>query len=1181
MIAVGLHHDTVVSVENLSTGFFGVGSSPKIAMLLRNGRNLRLSFHAGKRDEFCRLYKQLLFERTTKPQAQFDTSNAGISGLIKQMNKKTEDTDKALSEAFTDLSALMDKAKDMVVLSDKLRTAIEKQKKDNESSNEEEEFRSFLVQMGIAAPVTKATVTTYKTEVIYKTLDPKWKDEEFVFDILEPSSIRLPIVYIEMWDEDRVTKDDRMGQVRINIEEYRTRGIKDLWLPLEGKPGKKAASRCIVSEEFTKSLQFILVTHGDLIGAMKDVITQEIETTSESNVLFRTDSLATKLTVSFFKLMGQNYLKNTLTCHIESIMSKNTSFEVDPAKGVSDADIESNYKTFLHCCQLIIDAIFINSSFPPELRSICHHIYTQVAKRFPDESTTAVKAVGGFVFLRFINPTLFSPETLITSTAPSIVARRSLTLVTKLLQNISNQMIFTSKEQYLEKSNAFISSKIEEFIIFKHFKLYSCGLYGQPTCIGYDSVQRLTAIGFNDGTVKIFGINGIESTFRCDANVGVLKLILLCNTPFIAVVTSSSIEKWDYTQLKPVNSLNFKKRITSIGFMFGCYFQNEDSLIMIKGDNYKEIAHLGVSQVAHGIIGFVPVLASPYPGVKDLSSILTLTQSKEVVHYKLDSSMLPLPVADINAKCFTSDAVIMECFECPISVKEILLSSYQDTSSPITGGSTKDKRLFQLVISLFWDLTDPRSYLSLGKIDGMPANPTTLTFCTATLTLAISYATGVSIYSLNDGSRRVQKSTFPTPSPTFEHTNSPVQQLETTLPSPPQEAIDPLATATESSSPKVEDVPQTAVQQPPMYSLPDPVASGCQLIAEISLQSPVNAIAMNPVRSNTTRIIFGCANGSVVHFLITLTNNSGSPGVSSSRTIYTASIEHQGSTPPFDHEGKTYGITSLAICFRPLIQALYYTDKRGVPLNYVFIELPVEMTRAPEETAAPTEIITPTAIAMAQDDVNLVVCSSRDVYTFNVPANQVSQYSGIPGTSIHLGQGRVDVSSAGVVKWCIISDISSACQYLASLDNSGNIRVHGLVNLQRVFQSSTKVNSLIGCISNQGGVIFQESANSSVFCLCLQPVPLRGHIKLFIEGINLPEEPKVQAGIMKFFFGRATPNLEETYDIVNTFNQTRDALNERGEKINELANKSEEMSNASANFATMAAQLKNQNKSWF
>ncbi|KAF2074056.1 hypothetical protein CYY_004625 [Polysphondylium violaceum] len=99
------------------------------------------------------------------------TSNAGIGGILKQMNKKTQETDKLLNEAFTDLSALMDKAKDMVTLSQKLKLTLEKKDQEKSSStSEEEEFRTFLLEMGIESPVTKKTAKSKYHQELAKEL---------------------------------------------------------------------------------------------------------------------------------------------------------------------------------------------------------------------------------------------------------------------------------------------------------------------------------------------------------------------------------------------------------------------------------------------------------------------------------------------------------------------------------------------------------------------------------------------------------------------------------------------------------------------------------------------------------------------------------------------------------------------------------------------------------------------------------------------------------------------------------------------------------------------------------------------------------------------------------------------------------------------------------------------------
>merc|ERR1711916_354621 len=68
-------------------------------------------------------------------------------------------------------------------------------------------------------------------------------------------------------------------------------------------------------------------------------------------------------------------------------------------------------------------------------------------------------AVGGFVFLRFLVPAITSPEaySLVHDTVPPHT-RKTLVMVAKLLQNLSNGQRFGGKEENMEGLNNFIES---------------------------------------------------------------------------------------------------------------------------------------------------------------------------------------------------------------------------------------------------------------------------------------------------------------------------------------------------------------------------------------------------------------------------------------------------------------------------------------------------------------------------------------------------------------------------------------------------------------------------------------------------------------------------------------------------------------------------------------------------
>ncbi|XP_030056295.1 vacuolar protein-sorting-associated protein 36 [Microcaecilia unicolor] len=80
----------------------------------------------------------------------------GIVGIERKLEEKRKETDKHISEAFEDLSNLMDKAKEMVELSKSIANKI-KEKQGDITEDETIRFKSYLLSMGIANPVTRET----------------------------------------------------------------------------------------------------------------------------------------------------------------------------------------------------------------------------------------------------------------------------------------------------------------------------------------------------------------------------------------------------------------------------------------------------------------------------------------------------------------------------------------------------------------------------------------------------------------------------------------------------------------------------------------------------------------------------------------------------------------------------------------------------------------------------------------------------------------------------------------------------------------------------------------------------------------------------------------------------------------------------------------------------------------
>lgn len=75
----------------------------------------------------------------------------------------------------------------------------------------------------------------FKTKVIDKTLTPKW-DEMFKF--FAPSQAEGQVT-LKMWDKDRWTTDDFLGEIVLELSKFADGKSHDLWLPLNNEPKKK------------------------------------------------------------------------------------------------------------------------------------------------------------------------------------------------------------------------------------------------------------------------------------------------------------------------------------------------------------------------------------------------------------------------------------------------------------------------------------------------------------------------------------------------------------------------------------------------------------------------------------------------------------------------------------------------------------------------------------------------------------------------------------------------------------------------------------------------------------------------------------------------------------------------------------------------------------------------------
>lgn len=191
-----------------------------------------------------------------------------------------------------------------------------------------------------------------------------------------------------------------------------------------------------------------------------DVIMNEVRKTTDENLTFRGNSLATKSVDAFMKMIGLSYLRKAIGATIETIYKCSVDPEIDPQRMTSENTLEENQKNILKFVEDIWGTVSTSHSYiPHNLKSV----FCKVRKECESKSDTLIleRVVSSFFFLRFICPAILSPSLFkLTQKYPNEKVARCLTLVAKVIQNLANFSRFGGKEQYMDVFNEFVEAEI-------------------------------------------------------------------------------------------------------------------------------------------------------------------------------------------------------------------------------------------------------------------------------------------------------------------------------------------------------------------------------------------------------------------------------------------------------------------------------------------------------------------------------------------------------------------------------------------------------------------------------------------------------------------------------------------------------------------------------------------------
>eukprot|EP01113_Clastostelium_recurvatum_P035093 TRINITY_DN4847_c0_g1_i1.p1 TRINITY_DN4847_c0_g1~~TRINITY_DN4847_c0_g1_i1.p1 ORF type:complete len:1286 (-),score=274.34 TRINITY_DN4847_c0_g1_i1:33-3890(-) len=195
---------------------------------------------------------------------------------------------------------------------------------------------------------------------------------------------------------------------------------------------------------------------GEGLNLVKYVVEEEVRCTPSPNTLFRGNSLATKILTHYARAVGSPYMFSTLREPISRVTYMRESCEMDPNKLSEGEDLQTNTN---HLCS--VTSLFLTSitdslaQAPVEIRDLCACLRETVSAKFPGNA--ALAGVSGFLFLRFFVPNIVSPPPehydLREAAAP---CRRTLTLVSKVIQTIANLQEFGAKEAFMTPMNGYV-----------------------------------------------------------------------------------------------------------------------------------------------------------------------------------------------------------------------------------------------------------------------------------------------------------------------------------------------------------------------------------------------------------------------------------------------------------------------------------------------------------------------------------------------------------------------------------------------------------------------------------------------------------------------------------------------------------------------------------------------------
>jgi len=138
----------------------------------------------------------------------------------------------------------------------------------------------------------------------------------------------------------------------------------------------------------------------------------------------------------YLKYVGHTYLRQVCSNLVEEILAKKASCDIR-----SEVRRDEYFNLLLYC-QQFLDCVFNSHSFfPTQIQYILYLLRQKVTQKF--DEANCVTAVNGFLFLRFIVPSIKNPRDAgLTEAEIPVQEQKTFDLIATVVQKVANMQVF-------------------------------------------------------------------------------------------------------------------------------------------------------------------------------------------------------------------------------------------------------------------------------------------------------------------------------------------------------------------------------------------------------------------------------------------------------------------------------------------------------------------------------------------------------------------------------------------------------------------------------------------------------------------------------------------------------------------------------------------------------------------